>query len=509
MSYLVITPHTVAAAVLLLTALLVLHRKLTHRPSTLPPGPAPDSWLFGNNIPTAFAYRKFEEWTKVYGPIFSLRQGLTTIIVIGRYDAAVDVMEREGAALVDRPLSIAAGETLSGGMRVLLTPAGERFKKMRKALHAHLSPTVVHTYGPVLMSNARTQILDILDDPDIHQEHAKRYSASVVMALAYGKKAGGHDDPDVRAVNRCLVRLGVNLRPGLWKVDIYPFLRYIPGYLDELREGHREELALFKKYLSIVREQMATNETTPSSFAKYLIERQESLSLSDDETAYLAGALFGAGSDTTASAISVGVLAAACYPAAARKVQEEIDLVVGRERPPTPADYEGGRMPQLQAFVLETFRWRPVTAGGFAHKATRPIVYGEYVIPKGATVIGNVWAVGRDPAYFPDPEKFDPQRWIREDGTLRDDLKSYTFGFGRRVCPGQWIATASVMLNTALIQWSFTVRADPKHPIDELDFTESANAHPNKFHVFFEPRVEGGKDGIREAFEGYGEGEQN
>ena len=44
-------------------------------------------------------------------------------------------MEREGAALVDRPLSISAGETLSGGMRVLLTPAGERFKKMRRCVY--------------------------------------------------------------------------------------------------------------------------------------------------------------------------------------------------------------------------------------------------------------------------------------------------------------------------------------------------------------------------------------
>ncbi|KAG5637608.1 hypothetical protein H0H81_004000 [Sphagnurus paluster] len=84
-------------------------------------------------------------------------------------------MEREGASLVDRPLSISAGETLSGGMRVVLTPAGERFKKMRKALHAHLSPKVVQSYGPVLMRTAREHILDILDNPDIHQEHAKRY----------------------------------------------------------------------------------------------------------------------------------------------------------------------------------------------------------------------------------------------------------------------------------------------------------------------------------------------
>lgn len=42
--------------------------------------------------------------------------------------------------------------------------------------------------------------------------------------------------------------------------------------------------------------------------------------------------MFGAGSDTTASAISVGVLAAACYPEAHRRVQEELDAVIGRER---------------------------------------------------------------------------------------------------------------------------------------------------------------------------------
>lgn len=78
------------------------------------------------------AYRKFETWTKEYGPVFSLRQGFNTLIVVGRYHAAVEIMEKGSASTVDRPTSIAAGETLSGGMRVLLTPAGERFKKMRR-----------------------------------------------------------------------------------------------------------------------------------------------------------------------------------------------------------------------------------------------------------------------------------------------------------------------------------------------------------------------------------------
>ena len=51
-------------------------------------------------------------------------------------------------------------------------------------------------------------------------------------------------------------------------------------------------------------------------------------------------------------------------------------------------------------------------------------------------------AIGRDPEYFPDPEQFNPQRWLTEDGKIKEELKSYPFGFGRRVCPGQYMATA-------------------------------------------------------------------
>jgi hypothetical protein len=65
-----------------------------------------------------------------------------------------------------------------------------------------------------------------------------------------------------------------------------------------------------------------------------------------------------------------------------------------------------------------------------------------------------------------------------------------------------WICS-SIFINTALIQWAFTVRADPEHPIDTLAFTESANAHPQPFKVFFEPRAARNFEGIRELMEDY------
>ena len=46
------------------------------------------------------------------------------------------------------------------------------------------------------------------------------------MALAYGKNPKSYEDPEILAVNRCLARLGNTLRPGVWKVDVFPFLRF-------------------------------------------------------------------------------------------------------------------------------------------------------------------------------------------------------------------------------------------------------------------------------------------
>jgi cytochrome P450 len=149
--------------------------------------------------------------------------------------------------------------------------------------------------------------------------------------------------------------------------------RYIPGYLKELQDGYSEELELFTSQLIEVRQRIERGEDLSQSFAQYVIERQQELKLSDVEAAYLVGGMFGAGSDTSASAVSISVLAAARYPEAQERVWEELDCVVGTERLPTLMDQDV--LPQTMAWVLETFRWRPVTAGGLAHKSTKDIVW--------------------------------------------------------------------------------------------------------------------------------------
>ncbi|ETW82206.1 cytochrome P450 monooxygenase 106 [Heterobasidion irregulare TC 32-1] len=451
----------------------------------LPPGP-PGHWLWGNEIPEKFAFLQFAQWTKEYGPMFSLRRGRRTIIVLGTYQAAMDILEKDGAITADRPRAIAGGEMISGNMRLLLVRAGEHFRKLRKALHTHLQPKVAVTYGPLQMFNARVLLRDILDDPENHHEHARRYSASLILSLTYGKPSPSKRlDPDIALVNQCLHRMGQSLRPGAHLVEDLPWLKYIPFYGSKLREYHREELALFRKQLQAVRDEMAEGKASPS-FARYLLEEQQEIGLSDDELAYLAGSMFGAGSETSASAISIVIMAAALHPEAQARVQKELDGIVGFDRLPSFSDVDS--LPQVHAFFLESFRWRPGTGGGIQRRATEDIIYGGYRIPAGATLIGNHWSIGRDPEVFPDGDTFNPQRWIDEDGRVKEEPKFSNFGFGRRICPGMPVALRSLFINTALLLWSFKITEDPTRPIDTLALKEGIITVPLPFAAHFEPR---------------------
>ncbi|KAH7920047.1 cytochrome P450 [Leucogyrophana mollusca] len=424
------------------------------------------------------------------------------MVIVGRHQAAVDIMEKEGGLLADRPRAVAAGEILSRGLRMILAPAGEQFRRLRKAAHTHFNAKAADSYAPIQMESARDVIVNILDDPNNHQTHAKRYAASVILKVTYGKTARTSDaDREIMLIHKMLERFQALMRPGAI-LESYPILKYIPKYTSYLEEWRREESQLFHEQLDRVQDELNTGGAGPS-FVKYLLEHQNEHKLSREEMAYLAGSLFGAGSDTTAVAIMVLVMAAARHPKAQALVQEELDNVVGRDRAPTFDDQSS--LPQIQAFMLECMRWRPATTLGIPHRALKDIVYKNYCIPEGAIVFGNHWAISRDPVVYPNPDTFDPRRWLNSDGQVRDDLKFPSFGFGRRICPGQHIANRSIFINAALLLWSFKITEDPSAPIDESGFVDGVIAHPKPFAAKFEPRF-GDEAQLRRTMEKYADG---
>lgn len=452
----------------------------------LPPGP-PARWFWQNPLPPVNIARTLSDWVNEYGPVISLRQGSRVTIIVGRMDAATEILEKNGASTADRPHSIAARELLSKGLRMVLEHNNERFRRLRKAMSTHLQPKSISKFRPMQMQDARRFVLDILDNPKDHQTHALRYGASVILRVTYGKSTStSNDDLEVIGVHKALGRFQQVMRPGAYLVDRVPIFKYAPWYGREIEQWHRYEIQLFREQLARVQREMTTTDCGPS-FARTLLEH-ESSNMPRDEMAYLTGSMYGAGSETSAVGLMSMILAAACHPDAQLRVQNEIDAVVGRDQAPRWSDADS--LPQLQAFILETARWRPVIPNGFGHRASKDIIWRGYLIPAGAVIYGCLWAISRDPDVFPDPDKFDPQRWLDHNGQIRNDLKFYPYGHGRRVCPGMYLANDSLFMTMASLLWSFRIVERPDAPIDADAYTDTLISRPYPFKVDFVPRLD-------------------
>ncbi|OAX37016.1 cytochrome P450 [Rhizopogon vinicolor AM-OR11-026] len=474
--------HWQIVAVIFSLLVLVVYSFHSSRTSSLRLPPGPSESPLGHHGP-----RKIAQWINEYGPVISLNKGKDVLVVVGRYQEAIDIMEKQGASLADRPRSVAGSEILGRGMRFVQIGSGDRIRKFRKASHTHLQLKSAQTYELAQFAYARDIILDLLDSPRLHQLHIKRFAASVILRIVYGKTTPTLlSDPFLLQLQKMIPRVQSAMMPGTYLVDKYPILKYIPGYGRNLLAWREEEYEMLSGKLNWVKNQVESN-VAADSIAKDLLVHRVDNQLSEMEMTYLSGSLIGAGADTTAVAISTVMMAAACFPQPQARVHEELEAVVGRETPPTFEDWS--RLVQLQAFILEALRWRPVNPIGLPHRASKDIIWNGMCIPAGATVFGNHWSISRDPDVYHNPEVFDPQRWIGTDGEIKDNMRLFTFGFGRRACPGLHVANRSVYIAAALVLWSFTVAEDPGNPIDDTAFVPGIVSHQKPFSLVFKPRM--------------------
>ncbi|KAM0882540.1 hypothetical protein ACQ4PT_032238 [Festuca glaucescens] len=200
-----------------------------------------------------------------------------------------------------------------------------------------------------------------------------------------------------------------------------------------------------------------------------------------------------AGSDTSAAMVEWMIAELMNHPECLRKVRAEIDAVVGRDRIAREGDVAS--LPYLMAAYKETLRLRP--AAPIAHRQSTEEMDlvaggGNFTVPAGTAVFINLWAIGRDPAYWESPQEFRPERFMAGGGNEGLDPRGQNFqylpfGSGRRGCPGMGLALQSVPgVVAALIQcFDWTVvpgNGEAKQPavidMEEADGLVCARKHP-------------------------------
>ncbi|KZT58478.1 cytochrome P450 [Calocera cornea HHB12733] len=484
----------------LLVVLFLLARLLLRKPAApLPPGPNPIPLLGNLTIPEPF-HVPFKRWADEYGDVMLYRIMGLPILFVNTRKAAAELLEKRTASTGGRPHQVMCDDLCHLSPDPSRTNDLALHRQYRRLYNIVIGPRTAACAWPIQVRETRRAALEILESPSRRMEPIRRAIAAIVFELVYGMKIKSYSDPMVQMANEALQRFETIVKPGNWLVDMIPALQYLPKWLpgtDFLRLSKEyDALNISMRTLPYeqVKREMAKGTAKPC-LTVTLMEEEEKYG--EELIKWITISHYTGGAETSASALHTFFAAMVLYPSVQAKAQAELDTIIGREHPPTLEDRE--RLPYCTALVSEVLRWQPVAPVALPHCMLKDEIYEGYLLPKGTTIMANVWAMTRDERDFPDADEFQPERWLTEDGTLKEDVPGRTislaFGFGRRICPGWHLAEANLFAGTVAILWS-AVLSKPEGV--KIEWVEGLGPqHPKDFKMEVRPRWDGAVEALR------------
>ncbi|KAI9442979.1 cytochrome P450 [Lactarius indigo] len=389
------------------------------------------------------------------------------ILVLNSIRAAAELLDRRSSIYSDRPRMIMAQEVLSGGLTFPFLGYDDRWRRSRRAIHQNLSKTAVLSYHNILREAAVLLTSASLADPGALENHFQLAATSTIMSVLYSYPTlESEEDETVQAIYAFIDRISRAAAPGAYLVDLFPWMLYIPERFARWKsEGIRDFArynTLFESLHKRVVSSLSEGSDRPSMSASFFKGSARN-QLSGQEMAWLSGALFAAGSETTSTTMKWWGLAMAANPEVQRRAHKELDTVVGRSRIPTFSD--APNLPYIQAMAKEALRWRPALPLSLPHSTTEDDWYNGMFIPKGTLCLTNLWQCHWDPsAYGDDAAQFRPERFLDADGKVTSGPQGAethdghgAYGFGKRACVGKHLANDSLFIYIATVLWAATL----------------------------------------------------
>ncbi|EKM78860.1 hypothetical protein AGABI1DRAFT_129140 [Agaricus bisporus var. burnettii JB137-S8] len=475
----------------------------------LPPGLL--RWpILGNalSMPLTYAHIYYKRLGKRLGSKFFYMEAVgQPFLIINDYRVAQDLLEERSAFYSSRPQFQMTTEVIGLKRFFLLMPYGDGWRNHRRVFRQYFDPKSLPRDQEKQLDFVRKSLLpNLFAAPKESREHVANCVGGLILSMTYGLPVKTRHDQLVRFAEKTFNNLAAATAPGKYLVNIIPQLRFLPEWFPGA--GFKRVARGILQDLDKLREepyQATLDAMDEGAIQNCLVsENVEKLRNAPDfdnriaEVKEVARAIFAAGFESTTGNIMTFILAMLLNHDVQRQAQSEIDSVLGPERLPTFSDIRD--LPYFSAVIKEVLRWNPIAPIGVPHLTTDEDVYDGYYIPKDCIVMSNIHAMLHDEKIFPDPEKFDPGRFIKNRDMANDDLLNpidVVFGFGRRVCPGSHLAISMLEITAASILCLFDIlpALDTQgKPIDVVpEFTPaSITSHPLPFKFTFSPRK--GKD---------------
>ncbi|CAA2962094.1 premnaspirodiene oxygenase-like [Olea europaea subsp. europaea] len=481
--------------------------KSLNKNKKFPPSPAWKLPLIGHlhlimGVPP---HRALSKLSKQYGPIIHLKLGEVSSIVISSREIAKKVLTVNDLAIADRPESIGM-ETLWYDYKDLaFSPYNEHWKQMRKiCIMEILSNKNVRSYGHIRHDEISKLVRSIRShggEPFNVTDNLLSYTSSVTARAAFGGILKEQDT----LIN--FMKIGVALAGGFELADLYPSLKFLQIFswnkyqllkmrrkldsiLDVMLNEHKDKLA---------REKRDNGELVSENIVDVLLRKQQSedldVPITDDNIKAIIFDMFTAGSETSSTTFNWLMTELMRNPQVTAKAQAEIREAFKGKKTIEESDIQ--KLKYLKLVIKENLRVHPAVT--ILPRACREECEVDgYTIPYKAKVAVNIWALGRDPQYWEEPETFKPERFENSSlDFLGNNYEYIPFGAGSRFCPGMNFGLANIEVPLAQLLYHFDWKLPHGMNSDDLDMSEMPGVsvqRKNKLYVIatpYNPPIEG------------------
>ena len=338
----------------------------------------------------------------------------------------------------------------------LLTNEGASWQRQRQLIQPAFRHENIAAYAEIMVDSTAKHLSRWKDGEkrDLHYEMAE-LTLDIVAKSLFGSKLAH----DARGIGEEIAAVMERFQTQAALTFLLPDRFPVPKTPRLLRSKKRLEEVV----LSIIRERRKSSAKANDLLQRLLDARDEAgARMSDEQLREEVMTLFLAGHETTANALTWTWYLLAQNPEAERVLAAELSSVLAG-RAPTMADLP--RLPYTEMVVKESMRLYP-PAWGIGRRALQEFELGGYRIPAGTTIFIMQWVTHRDARFFPDPERFEPERW-RDDPIRKGRIPRFAyfpFGGGPRVCIGAGFAMmeATLLLAGIAQRYRFTLAPNAK-----------------------------------------------
>jgi cytochrome P450 len=397
------------------------------------------------------------DWARKYGDIFHYRLLHFHVYFVNSPELVEQVLVTQNRKFQKGRALQANRELLGNG---LLISEGETWQRQRRLMQPAFGRERIVGYGRTMVASTEKMLGGWRDGEtrDIHKE-MMALTLDIAARTLISVEIASVSDRIAKALEAILI---VAARPA----RILSLVRKFPSrternYVSAVRD-------LDEIVYGIIRERRAARsagatQSTPDLLGMLLAAQDEDGSgMTDKQIRDETLTLLLAGHETTAIALSWAWYLLSENPATERKLHDELESVLGGR---VPAVEDLPRLPYTERVVKEAMRLYP-PAYIILRLSVEDCEMGGYKIPRGSSVGTSSWVVHRDARFFPDPEKFLPERWTEEFQRSLPRYAYFPFGGGPRVCIGAQFAMMEAMLALAGIAQRYSLKLVPGHPVE-------------------------------------------